>query len=158
MLWACFLGLQLGKSRFPRCTAPYFSIFVVQAHAPCITSASHMQTIGSTRVPACMLARASAAQCREMRINRCSGATIEVLTEMVEFRSLKAPFAAGGALVGGKCAVHVPSKAGGGGCGAAGLSAADASAPGAVLKPYRVGPVPCHHRLFFVMHSTFQLG
>jgi hypothetical protein len=30
VLWVCFLGLQLGKSRFPRCSAPYFSIFAVQ--------------------------------------------------------------------------------------------------------------------------------
>ena len=30
VLWGCFLGLQLGKSRFARCSAPYFVLFAVQ--------------------------------------------------------------------------------------------------------------------------------
>lgn len=30
MLWGAFLGLQLGKSRFPRCSAPYFVLFALQ--------------------------------------------------------------------------------------------------------------------------------
>jgi hypothetical protein len=45
VLWGCFLGLQLGKSRFPRCSAPYFIIFAVQACATCITAAS--QAVGA---------------------------------------------------------------------------------------------------------------
>ena len=40
VLWGCFLGLQLGKSRFPRCSAPYFVIFAVQVLAALLTSAS----------------------------------------------------------------------------------------------------------------------
>lgn len=43
MLWGCFLGLQLGKSRFPRCSAPYFAIFAVQVRTSYIASASWAQ-------------------------------------------------------------------------------------------------------------------
>jgi len=32
VLWGAFLGLQLGKSRFPRCSAPYFVLFALQVH------------------------------------------------------------------------------------------------------------------------------
>jgi hypothetical protein len=44
VLWGCFLGLQLGKSRFRRCSAPYFSIFAVQVHTLSTTIASQSES------------------------------------------------------------------------------------------------------------------
>jgi hypothetical protein len=85
VLWGCFLGLQLGKSRFPRCSAPYFTLFAVQVRTP-ISRVSHaedcQQLSTFLHVPAC-----ASAQCQRL----CPGAWVQhlfsLLTKGAELQS-----------------------------------------------------------------------